>query len=404
MKSGSTPRMGRHRFSGAPLIVTQVSLSMVLLVSAGLLVRTLQALLAQDLGYEPRGLLLVRAGLEGTDENPQRQAFVGDELLAEFRSVPGIVSAAQSVPTASRTTLPIAIVHLPGGPERRLPGFFMFVSPGMFRTRRIPLAAGRDFSQDDGTASPAVAILSETAARSLFPGVIPLGLTFRQVDRESNRQEDSVEIVGIAKDAQYGRPNGEPLPIVYRPLSQCPASCSLPGTYELRFAGPLLEITERVKSAAANLDSHLALDFRLMSDEVNGTVQRERLTAILAAIFGLLTVALAVIGIYGVTSCAASQRTHEIGVRMALGAQPGAVFRMIVGETMSVVLAGVALGGTAGFGAARAIQGMLFGVAPADPLTFTFAVCLMLFVATIAALFPAYRASKADPIIALRVE
>ncbi len=404
MKTRASTRIGSHRLSGAALIVTQVSLSMVLLVSAGLLVRTLRALLAQDLGYEPRGVLLVGAGWEGMDDDPQRQAFVGDELLAEFRSLPGVVSASRSAPTVPGTTLPMVIVHVPGGPERRYPSFRMFVSPGFFRTRKAPVPAGRDFGPEDARTSPAVAILSEAAARTFFPGVNPLGLTYWQFDPESNGREDSVEIVGIAKDQQYQRPNDAPLPIVYRPISQCSASCSLPGTYELRFAGSFAEIKERVKSSARNVDSHLGLDFRLMSDADDEVIQRERVTAAFAALFSLLTLALAVIGIYGVTSYATVQRVHEIGVRMALGAQPGHVLRMIVGEATSVVLVGVALGAAAGFGAAQAIRGVLFGVNPADPLTFAFAACLMLFVGAIAALLPAYRASRADPILALRVE
>jgi len=159
-----------------------------------------------------------------------------------------------------------------------------------------------------------------------------------------------------------------------------------------------------VKNAATNVDPHLALDFRLMSDGVNDVINRNRVTAIIAGLFGLLTVALAVIGIYGVTSYASSQRTYEIGVRMALGARPSNVFRMIVGEAISVVIAGVAVGLAAAFGAAQTIREMLYGVTPADPLTFTFAACLMLFVAAIAAFLPALRASKADPVIALRAE
>ena len=396
--------VGKRRFSGALLIVTQVSLSMVLLVSAGLLVRTVRALLTKDLGYEPRGVLVVGVGWEGKDENPQRQAFVGDELLAQFRSVTGVVSAARSAASVSRTTQPTAVVQVPGGPERRYRSFLMFISSGFFGTRHTPLSDGRDFAPEDKTVSPSVAILSEKAAHMFFPGVNPLGLKYRQIDPENNGREDIVEVVGIAKDAQYSRPNDDPLPVVYRPISQCRDSCSAPGTYELRFSGPLSDIRERVKIAAANVDSHLALDFRLMTDEVNEVIQRERVTAFIAAFFGLLTVALVVLGIYGVTSYATSRRTYEIGVRVALGAQRGNLIRMILGEAITVVVVGVALGLAAGFGAAQIIRGILYGVPPSDPLTFTLAACLVLFVGAIAAFLPAYRASKADPIVALRLE
>lgn len=404
MKSGPTLRKGRHRFSGSLLIVTQVSLSLALLVSAGLLTRTLQALLARDPGYDPKGILLVEADSVGRDDNPQHQAFVGDELLTEFRSVPGVISVARlTLPSArTRTLMPNVIIQTPEGLESRHFSFIFFISSDFFKTRRAPLVAGRDFTAEDSKTSPGVALLSERAANMFFPGVNPLGLTYRQVNWESNMQEN-VEIIGIAKDINNRGPSYGPLPIVYRPIPQCVDTCSL-GRYELRFAGLLPGIRESVKKSAANIDSHLALNLSLLSDDASEATQRNRITAIIASIFGLLTVVLAVIGIYGVTSYATSQRTQEIGIRMALGAQPGNVFRMIVGEAITVVFAGVALGVALGFYAAQTIRGMLFGVTPTDPLTFIFAAGLMLSVAAIAAFLPAYRASKADPIVALRFE
>ena len=404
MKSSSTTSAGTSRLSGVPLIVTQVALSMVLLVGAGLLVRTVQTLLAKDPDYEPRGLLNARADLAGSQESPQRHAFVADQLLTEFRSVPGVISVARGGSQAWQNTKPNVIVQMPGGSERRYFTFILLVSPDFFSTRHTHLLAGRASTKDDEKTSPAVAILSEAAAHSFFPGVNPVRLTYRQINWDRNVQGDPVEIVGIVKDIQYQRPDRTPLLVVYRPISQGTLSPFTMGEYELRFAGPLSDITARLKEAARRVDGNVSLDFQMDSDAINGTIQRERLTAMTATFFGLLTMVLAAIGIYGVSSYVITQRTYEIGVRIALGAQRVDVYRMILRDAVSAVAVGIVLGGTAGFLLAPTIRGMLYQVSPGDPLTFAAAACLMLFVATIAALIPAYRASKVDPLIALRAE
>jgi putative ABC transport system permease protein len=275
------------------------------------------------------------------------------------------------------------------------------LSPGFFQTRRTPIVMGRDFDAEDNQASVPVVILSEEAAKEFFPGRNPVGLRYREKSGAGG-QESSVEVVGVVKDIDYQRPSDTPLRIVYQPVAQCP-SCSL-GSYELRYAGSLRDLTKRVKSAAEGVDPRLALNFHLLSDEINSVVKRNRVTALLAAFFGLLTAVLAMIGVYGVTSYATSQRTREIGIRMALGAQPRNVFRLILGETFAAVFVGVALGVAAGLGAAQMIRGMLWGVTATDPLSFAGAAGVMMVVAAIAAFSPAYRAAKADPMEALRTE
>ena len=403
MKIGPSGLARRRKFSRSLLIIAQVALSMTVLVGAGLLVRTIQGLMAQDHGYDPKGVLTVQAGMAGGDASPERQAFIARELLAKFRSIPGVVSAARCASTHIHSMKPNVIIQPPGGPESRILSIFILASPGYFQTLHAPLIAGRDFSEEDSAASPAVAILSETAARRFFPRMNPLGLAFRQLD--GSGQEPAVEVVGIAKDMkELVRSSDQPFPAVYRPIAQCWSPCPLFGTYELRFVGPLSDITARAKGAAKDIDPHLALEFRLGSDVANEGYQRDRMSAMLASSFGLVALALAAIGIYGVTSYATAQSTTEIGVRIALGAQRRDVLRLIMGESLRVVLIGVALGALGAFGASRLIREMLFGVTPADPLTFTLAAALMVMVALIATLLPAYRALKTDPIIALRAE
>ena len=401
MKGGPASLGTRRDSSRSLLIVAQVALSMTVLVGAGLLVRTIQKLLAQELGYEPKGVLTVEADLAVGDDSPERQAFLARELLAEFRSMPGVVSAARFANTHFNSMRPNVIVQHPGGHEDHIMCVFLLTSSAYFQTLHVPLFAGRDFTEDDSSQSTAVAILSETAARRCFPGINPLGLTFRQVDETG--QQSTIKVVGMVKDVKVlVRSSGQPYPIIYRPIAQCSFPCPSFGTYQVRFTGPLSDVTARAKDAARSVDPHLALEFSLMSDD--DMYHRERTSAWLATLFGLLALVLAAIGIYGVTSYATAQRTSEIGLRMALGAQPRDVLRLIVGESLRVMLLGIAIGALGAFGTSQLIQEVLFGVTPADPLTFTLAAWLMVSVAVVAALFPACRALKTDPMIALRAE
>jgi predicted permease len=403
MKSGSAGLTSRRDTSRRILIIAQVALSMTVLVGAGLLVRTVQRLMAQDQGYDPNGVLTVQASIAGVDDRPKWQAFIARELLARFRSLPGVVSAARYANTHIYSLNPNVIAQPPGAPESRITCVFVLTSPGYFQTLHAPLLAGRDFTHDDNEASRGVAIISETAARRFFPETNPIGLTFRQLDEIG--QQSTVEVVGVVKDMkELTRSSGQPYPLVYRPIAQCSSPCPSFGTYELRFRGMLSNITARAKDAARSVDPHLTLEFSLMSDTVIEEYQRERMSAILATLLGLLALVLVAIGIYGVTSYAVAQRTREIGLRMALGAQPHDVLRLIVGESVRLVLIGIALGVLGAFGAAKLIRGMLFGVTPADPLTFTLAAILTVSVAVMAALFPSYRSLKTEPTIALRAE
>jgi putative ABC transport system permease protein len=402
MNNGVTTGKRQNRLSNSLLVVLQVGLSMTLLVSAGLLARTLHALLAVNPGYDPRGVLTVHPTWDGAAENPQRTAFVGEQLLRQFRSVPGVLSASWSR-VASQMYLAQLTVRKPGSDERHLGAYDIFVSPDFFRTRRTPMLAGRDFNDSDTHASLPVAIVSKTLAEMLFSGLNPVGLRLRENDNKAKGQGYTVEVVGVTADMQYRRPDLGPLPILYRPVSQC-TSCLGMGSYEVRVAGAFPEMTKRLQSAAATVDSHVALKCQPLSDAFNGVLHRNRAMALIAATFAIFVGLLAMIGVYGVTSYATAERTREIGIRMALGAQPRDVLRMILSETMRVVCIGIVLGVSAGLAAARLFQGLIWGVKPIDPLSFGLAICLMLLIAGIAALLPARRAMRADPMVALRFE
>jgi|HubBroStandDraft_1064217.scaffolds.fasta_scaffold11936_2 putative ABC transport system permease protein len=403
MNNGVTIGKPGNRFMNSGLVVVQVALSVALLASAGLLVRTLQALLAQDPGYDPKGVITAEASLPGVHENPQYEAMVGEELLAAFRSLPGVTSAAYGR-SFSKTTLTQLVVSEPGGSERRTGAYLGFSSPDSFRTWRTPILAGREFNDTDTATSLPVAVLSAQLAKVLFGKVNPVGLRFRENDGDGEGHDYAVEVVGVVGDIQLRRPSDGPLPVLNRPVSQCGSSCSGAAYYQIRVGGAFAETTKRLENAAATVNPRIVLKCGRLSDMVSTSVHRNRAMALIATAFGLFVGLLAMIGVYGVTSHAAAERTREIGIRMALGADRGDVFRMLLGEMTRVVCIGMAFGVGAGIAAAQLIRGTLWGVKPTDPLSIGFAIGLMLLIAGIAAFLPARRAMRVDPMVALRYE
>ena len=403
MNNGVTTGRPRSKFMNSALVVVQVALSVAVLVSAGLLARTLHALLAQDPGYDPRGVVTAHASFSGARESVQRETFVGEQLLTVFRSLPGVTSASW-IRAYSKATRSQLVVRGPRGSERRSGFYPDFISSGFFRTWRTPVLAGREFNDTDTSTSPPVAILSAQLARVLFGKVNPVGLTFRENDGEGDGHDYAVEVVGVAGDIQFRRPSDGPLPILHRPVSQCGSLCSEVGNYQIRVAGAFAEATKRLENAAATVDPHIVLKCGRLSDMLSTSVHRNRAMALIATTFGLFVGLLAMIGVYGVTSHATAERTREIGIRMALGAEQRDVLRMLLGEMMRVVCIGIALGLGAVFPAVGIIREAIWGVKPTDPLSLGFASCLMFVIAGIAAFVPARRASNADPMVALRTE
>ena len=403
MNNGVMTGRPRSKVMNSGLVVVQVALSVAVLVSAGLLARTLQAFLTQDLGYDPKGVVTAKATWQGAGESPERKALVGQEILTAFRSLPGVTSASWGR-ASSKTTLSQLAVPGPGGTERRVGAYLGFDSSEFFSTRRTPVLAGQDFSDGDRDTSPPVAILSQALAKALFGGVNPVGLRFREDDQDGSGQEYYVEVVGVARDIQYRRPDYGPLLILYRPVSQCGGSCLEMGYYEIRAAGGFAETTKRLETAAAAIDTRVSLKFDLLSHAMDGVLRRNRAMALIATTFGLFVGLLAMIGVYGVTAHSVAERTREIGIRIALGAQRGDVFRMLLGEMMRVVCIGIVFGLGVAEPATQMIRGVIWGVKPTDPLSIGFAISLMLLIAGIAAFLPARRAMRVDPMVALRFE
>ncbi|MGC1414182.1 MAG: ABC transporter permease [Candidatus Acidiferrum sp.] len=403
MSNGVATGKPGSKFMNSALVVMQVALSLAVLVSAGLLARTLQAFLTQDLGYDPNGVVTAGATWQGAGESPQHNSMVGQEILTAFRSLPGVTSASWSRASSSYKLSELAVPG-PRGTERRVGVYLGFHSSDFFSTRRTPLLVGRDFSDADRDTSPSVAILSEALAKALFGEANPVGLRFREDDQDGSGRDYYVEVVGVARDIQYRRPDYGPLLILYRPVSQCGSSCLELGHFEIRAAGGFAETSKRLETAAAAIDSRVSLKFDLLGNAMDSVLHRNRAMALIATTFGLFVALLAMIGVYGVTSHATVERTREIGVRMALGAKPLDVLRMLFGEMMRVVALGIALGVAAIIPAVQIIRGAIWGVRPMDPLSIGFAIGLMLAIAGTAAYLPARRAMRVDPLVALRYE
>ena len=404
MKRSPATGKRRDRLSNSALVAVQVALSMAVFICAGLLARTAHALLAVNPGYDPKGVLVGQAKWQAHGGTPRHAEFVGKELLSAFRSLPGITSASW-IRESSLTTLPELTVTGPKGTERRRGSYDLFVSPEFFKTREAPILAGRDFNEHDTSESLPVAIVSEDVAKALFGKVNAVGLSFRENYGGPERPSYLVSVVGVAGEIQYRAPNYGPLPMLYRPVSQCGGECSAGvGDYELRVAGSMPAMAERLKNAAAEVDPNILFNSSPLTDAIYSTVHRNRAMAAIAGTFSLFVGLLAMIGVYGVTSYATAERTREIGVRIALGAQPGNVSWTILGETMVPVCIGVVLGVGLSLTIGQMIRGLLWGVGPDDPLSFIIAVCSMLLIAGGAAHLPARRAAKVDPMVALRYE
>lgn len=398
-----TPAGERQRLRGdKALAMSQVALSLVLLIAAGLFARTLDALQRRPLGFDPDHLLVF--GLNG-----EQAGYHGAELVALYRNLAAKLAALPGVSgvTASRlglltgwsSSFPLQVpgMNLPRAARQ---SDHNGVGPHFFRVMGIPMRLGRDFTGADLTSSRPVAVVSATLARNLFGAADPLG---REVTSDG-RGGPVYTIVGVAADARYSGVRGKMPAVLYTPYSQMPAPVSNL-VFEVRLAGDPQAVVPEVRSAIRGLDPALALaGVKLQADVDAEHFGPQRMFAALSGFFGLLGLLLAAIGLEGTMAYAVARRTGEIGIRMALGARRGQVLAAVLRETLGLTLAGVAAGLLGAWAASRLLAGQLYGVAPTDPATFAAAAVLMLAAAALAGGWPALRAARVDPMLALRAE
>jgi putative ABC transport system permease protein len=347
-----------------------------------------------DPGFAIDRVLLVRLELEQGGYDAARAASFYKRLESLLAGAPGVrsVSFAHVVPIAGRLT---SIGVTRDGSENFRMASFNVVSPAYLRTLALPLLAGRDFTPRDNRTAPGVALVNETMARQFFAGEDAVGKNFFI-------GSDSLQVVGVVKDSRYLRLGEAARPHFYRPLAQQPETqmTLLVGT-----AGAPVTALPAVREAMQSLDPKLPiLDARSMADQVRQSLFDSRNGALLAASFGVVALALAAVGLYGVVAYTVSGRTREIGIRIALGAERVDVVWMVVRDGLRRVAIGLAVGGAASLGAGQLLRKFLFGVSPADPVAWVAVAAVLTCVALAATWAPALRASRIQPLTALRHE
>lgn len=389
--------------SGRFLVSTQIALSLVLLMSAALFLRSLAKLRAANPGFQTVGIL--EAGLiENTLASKTLDAPVYyRELLGRIEQLPGVVSAAMSEnEPASNFQNKVSVAAESPGPNN--PSFeadLEMFSPGAFRTLGIRLEQGRDFAWTDDKKAPSVAVVSESLAWQLFPCGNALGRRIIVGPDNFPFKQRNLQVIGLVSDATFWNIRERNSPELYIPALQ---SYMQYGELLVHANMDPLALASSVREAVDSMGHEYVLQTQSLSEQVERSLLQERVTAMFSAFFGGLALLLASIGLYGVMSYAVTRRTREIGIRLALGAQPPRVLWMVLGETLALLLAGIAIGIPFALLGTHLIAKQLFGLSPRDPLTLGIVVLALVAVGILAGYLPARRATRVDPIMALRHE
>jgi len=386
-------------------VVCQIGLSLLAVILAGLFLRTIWNLQAVGLGYPKEKLLLitvdgVRAGYKG----PQLSNLWRD-LNTRLQALPGVQAVSYSINglfIGSEADDEIAVEgFIPQNEDEKTSRFDM-VGPGYFSTLGVTLLRGRELGLADGPSAPHVAVINEAFANRFFAGRNPIG---RHITQDPSNQKNIMEVVGVAGNVRDHALRGEVPPRFYVPGAQGMGGPNEWATFEIRTAGDPKYLLDAVRKTIVSTDAKLyPTKEHALVESLESSMSQPRMIARLCAVFGTVGLLLAAGGLYGVLSYGIARRTNEIGIRMALGAPPGRVIRMVLRETGMMLMIGAVLGIALTFACARLIAGRLYGLSTLDPLTILSAVGLFAIVAAIAAFLPAARAARVNPIAALRHE
>jgi len=405
---GSTSGRGQGIRGG--FVALQMALALVLLVGATLMLRSFARIQSQDPGYIPERILTASLflpdarfpGNSFSEREPFRKAFLA-QAVERAAALPGVESAAvvMGMPlTAVGASMQVMVLDRPEPKpgEPQVAGYSQ-VSTNYFQTMGTALLRGRHFDGRDVMEAPFVAIVNETFARTFFPQGEALGQRLRVMDGHRDRP---TEIVGIVRDTRQRSLTADPGPEMYFPIRQ---RCWFTGQLVLKTAADPAALIPAVTRAVAELDSRQPLfAVRTLTSLMADAIAQQRLQMLLLSLFSGVALVLALVGVYSVMACVVAQRRHEIGVRMSLGAQRRQVLGMILGRTLKLSLVGIALGLVASFALTRLLHGLLFEISPTDPLTFAAVPCLLVAAALVGGWLPARRASRVDPMVALRAE
>jgi predicted permease len=400
MKESSRSVSATRGWLSRILLVVQVALSLVLIIGAGLFLRTIQNLRSVDVGFNTNNLLMfsVSPGLNRYDADRSKQLY--RDITDSLKAMPGVRTVGMtrtSLLSGSESTSSFHVKTKDG--DKESPIFMMSVSPDFFATLEIPVQFGRGFTDRDTTASPKVGVINETAARQFYPDGPAVG----RRGGFSLEKNEEFEIIGVIRDTKYNRLR-EPAPATfYQTYLQQPNVPRM--TYVLRTGPDPSSMIETVRAAMNRIDPNLPLvNMTTQTDQIENRFAQERLFANASSLFGALALVLASIGLFGLMSYNVSRRTNEIGIRMALGARRFDVARMVLTESLMLVGIGLAIGLGVALFAGRFVATSLFGLAPSDLATMALAVVVITVVSTLAGYLPARRASRVDPMVALHHE
>jgi putative ABC transport system permease protein len=390
------------------VMVSEIGLAVVLLVGAGLMVRSFRDLMRARLGFDPRHILTMQMTFNQQAASPQETPLFYEHVLERVRALPGVESAAlaRDLPlVGANPSIPFRIAGrtLPASGRKPI-ARYRAISSGYFSTMRIPLFEGRDFTGQDARGASCVAIINQAMARRYWPYRNPMGAEIKP-DRGA---PEWCTIIGVAGNVRKGGPGFPVQSTMYFSYLQVP-DADIPvveGSMRLvvRSASPLSLVGGIRKQVTAINGGVPVYDVRTMSEIVSGSLARPRFDMALLAIFAIVALVMAAAGIYGVLSYSVAQRTHEVGIRMALGAEKREILRMVVGQGLKLALIGVAIGTAGALALTRFLSSLLYGVKPTDPLTFIAVSLILIAVSLLACYIPARRASKVDPMDALRYE
>jgi predicted permease len=394
---------GRRSVLGKSLVVVQVAISLVLLVGAGLFLRTVDKLRHVDVGFDAQSLLLVSVNPALNHYDQPQIANLFGALLERLPQIPGARSATLSVPALLSGRMFSGTMVIQGRPSGRN-GLgrisSMTVAPNFFDTLGIPVIAGRGFTARDDRRMPHVIVINEAAARKFFPYESPLG---QRIGSRTPGEQGS-EIIGVVRDVKYNSVRDEAPPTGYSSYLQS-TRLDLTTTFELRTAADPAAVATAAREAIREIDPNLPIILvSTQTDQIERRFAQEKVFAQAYALFGGLAVLIASIGLFGLMSYAVARRTNEIGIRMALGARGEDLVSMIMREALLLVAGGVVIGTAVALGAGRFVATLLFDLAPNDPLTIAGAAAIMIAISALAGYLPARAAARVDPMVALRDE
>ncbi len=412
MKEGSARAAGGRSQSASArwIVAAQVGLSLILLVGTGLFTRTFANLMTLNAGFDRNNVLLVDTDVHNAGLPEHALSPLYGLMLAKLQAIPGVVSASQSWIEPLSGNQWSNAVTIPGRP---LPSgidpdtLMNWVTPGYFETMRTRLLEGRAFDTRDSPTSTPVVVVDQLLARRYFGSQSPIGQhlmagTDHSGTREMLRQP--MEIIGVVQDAKYSSLNEQPAPEAYFPLSQIQKNVSEDTTFEIRTTLPPSALIPTIREAMGSVNRPASLQFTTLKQAADDSVVQEHLMAVLSGFFGSLALMLTAIGLYGVMAYVVTQRTHEIGIRVALGAQQSSILRLVIRDTAIVLGFGISAGLLGSIWITRLVQQLLFGVKPIDPWSLALAAGALIAVSFVASCIPARRAMRVDPLVALKYE